>query len=91
MHGLPNYFLARNEMSIWRGSPFLVSILHPACQNWVWADAGEVLEYIVLWDDPVVPSARTQSKCQLMDSVDGKLEICAKRRNEFTSRRIGIK
>src|SRR5712691_3095575 len=29
-------------------------------QVWVWADAGEVLEYIVLWDDSVVPSARVK-------------------------------
>jgi len=29
-------------------------MLHTTCQVWVWADASEVLEYIVLRDNSVV-------------------------------------
>src|SRR6266851_10354463 len=78
-------------MSIWRSSPFLgLHTAHHLPKFGYEPTPAKYLKYIVLWDDSVVPSARAQSKCQLMDSAVKKLDICTKRTNEFTSRRIKL-
>ena len=46
---------------------------------------AKYLNTFAFWDHSIVSPVRGQSKCPLMDSAVKKLDVCTKRRDEFTS------